>query len=75
MSDQRVLFLRKGFIGTAAFAALLLLATFYSIVSGAVERAARQRLAATGAVRSATALDAAPRQPQRANALFARIGN
>ena len=75
MSEQRVMFLRKGFIGTAAFAALLLLATFYSIVSGAVERAARQRLAATGPTRSATALDAASRQPQRANALFARIGN
>ena len=44
MSEQRVMFLRKGFIGTAAFAALLLLATFYSIVSGAVERAARQRV-------------------------------
>ena len=75
MSEQRVMFLRKGFIGTAAFAALLLLASFYSIVSGAVERAARQRLAATGAVRSAAALEAAPRQPQRTNALFARIGN
>ena len=46
MSEQRVLFLRKGFIGTAAFAALLLLASFYSIVSGAVERAARQRVVA-----------------------------
>ena len=37
MSEQRVLFLRKGFIGTCAFAALVLLASFYSIVSGAVE--------------------------------------
>ena len=51
MSEQRVLFLRKGFIGTCAFAALVLLASFYSIVSGAVERAAKQRLAATGEAR------------------------
>lgn len=72
MSEQRVLFLRKGFIGTCAFAALLLLASFYSIVSGAVERAARQRLAATDA---RPALAATSRQQARANALFARVGN
>jgi len=75
MSEQRVLFLRKGFIGTCAFAALVLLASFYSIVSGAVERAARQRLAASGDVRSATALGAVPRQQPRANTLFARVGD
>ena len=76
MSEQRVLFLRKGFIGTCAFAALVLLASFYSIVSGAVERAAEQRLAATGdvSVRDG-ARCRARRQPQRANALFARVGN
>ena len=74
MSEQRVLFLRKGFIGTCAFAALVLLASFYSIVSGAVERAARQRLAASD-VRSATALGAVPRQQPRANTLFARVGD
>ena len=75
MSEQRVLFLRKGFIGTGAFAALLLLASFYSIVNGAVERAAKQRLAVSGEVRSAAAFGAVPRQPQRANTLFARVGN
>ena len=75
MSEQRVLFLRKGFIGTCAFAALLLLASFYSIVSGAVERAGKQRLAAAGKVTSATAFSAMPLQPQRANALFARVGD
>jgi hypothetical protein len=75
MSEQRVLFLRKGFIGTCAFAALLLLASFYSIVSGAVERAARQRLASTGDVTPATVLGAMQRQQPRANTLFARVGN
>jgi hypothetical protein len=75
MSEQRVLFLRKGFIGTCAFAALVLLASFYSIVSGAVERAAKQRLAATGEKPSARAFSALARQPQRTNALFARVGD
>ena len=75
MSEQRVLFLRKGFIGTCAFVALVLLASFYSIVSGAVDRAARQRVAAAGGVGSAMALGAVPRRPQRANALFASVGH
>ena len=75
MSEQRVLFLRKGFIGTCAFAALVLLASFYSIVSGAVDRAAKQRLAATVDRTPATALNAVPRRPQGANTLFARVGD
>ena len=75
MSEQRVLFLRKGFIGTCAFAALVLLASFYSIVNGAVERAAKQRLAVSGEVGSRTAFGAVPRPSQRANTLFARVGN
>ena len=74
MSEQRALYLRKGFIGTCAFAALLLLASFYSVVSGAVDRAAKQRLAAHGDVRSAAAFGTAPRQQQRGNALFASVG-
>jgi hypothetical protein len=74
MSEQRVLFLRKGFIATCAFAALVLLASFYSIVSGAVERAARQRLAAADGTRAAT-LATMPRQQTRVNALFARVGD
>jgi hypothetical protein len=75
MSEQRALYLRKGFIGTCALAALLLLASFYSIVSGAVDRAAKQRPAAGGEVRSATAFSAAPRQQQRGNTLFAGVAN
>jgi len=74
MSEQRVLVLRNGFIGTCALAALLLLASFYSIVSGAVERAARQRIA--GGPGSAPAVAGATAHPQRqANALLARIGD
>ena len=37
---------RRGAIGTAAMAALILLAVFYSVVAGAVDRAATQRRAA-----------------------------
>jgi len=74
MSEQRVLFLRKGFIGTCAFAALVLLASFYSIVSGAVDRAAKQRLAAVQGS-AATALGGQAQPQRRANALFARVGD
>ena len=68
MSEQRALFLRKGFIGTCAFTALVLLASFYSIVSGAVERAAKQRLAAASEVRPAIAFGSAARQQSSTNA-------
>ena len=74
MSEQRALVLRKGFIGTCALAALVLLASFYSIVSGAVDRAARQRNAA-GSGSTATMLGAAT-HPRRADAsLLARVGD
>ena len=75
MSEQRVLILRKGFMAAAAVAALVLLASFHSIVRGAVERAAVQRLAAARGVKSDLAFGTVARQPQRANALFARVGN
>ena len=75
MSEQRVLFLRKGFVGTCAFAALVLLASFYSIVDGAVERAAKQRLAAGSEMRSTAAIGASQRPQARANALFAGVGH
>ena len=74
MSEQRALYLRKGFIGTCAFAALVLLAGFYSIVSGAVDRAAKQRLAAVQGS-AATALGGQAQPQRRANALFARVGD
>ena len=74
MSEQRALYLHKGFIGTCAFAALVLLAGFYSIVSGAVDRAAKQRLAAVQGS-AATALGAQAQPQRRANALFARVGD
>ncbi len=48
MSEHRVLFLRSGLVAGCAFAALVLLASFYSIVSGAVDRAAGHRLAERG---------------------------
>jgi hypothetical protein len=47
MSQQRALLFRNGLVLACALAAIVVLASFYSIVSGAVERAARHRLAAT----------------------------
>ncbi|HSC63728.1 MAG TPA: hypothetical protein VLD35_08855 [Caldimonas sp.] len=74
MSEQRALVLRKGFIGMCALAALVLLASFYSIVNGAVERAARQRVAG-GPGSAATVAGTVPRSPRQSNALLARIGD
>jgi hypothetical protein len=74
MSEQRVLFLQKSLIGTCALVALVLLFSFYGVVSEAVHRAARQRLASADAVPQATA-PAAQRNAPRKNALLARIGN
>jgi hypothetical protein len=74
MSEQRALYLRKGLIGACAFAALLLLASFYWTVSGAVERAAKQRLAGTPGSAVVT-LGAAQQQRRHANPLLARVGD
>lgn len=74
MIERRSLVLRNGFIGACALAALLLLAGFYSTVSAAVDRAARQRIAA-GSGSAATMLGAVPRL-QRTNAsLLAGVGD
>ncbi len=48
MREERAVFVRKGLIGTCALLALVLLVSFYSIVNGAVDRAAQRRLAASG---------------------------
>jgi hypothetical protein len=79
MSQQRVLLLRNGLVAACALAAIVVLASFYSIVNGAVERAARQRLAvADTAALTKTVLASQAmlrsRTPQRV-ALFARHGN
>jgi hypothetical protein len=72
MSEQRVLLLQKSLIGTCAFVALILFASFYLVVSGAVQRGARQRLAS---VEPATHAAAAQRSVGRGAALLARVGN
>jgi hypothetical protein len=69
------LVLRKGFVATCALTALVLLASFYSIVDGAVERAARQHIAARQG-HAPTTVGSVPRhQQQQANALLARVGD
>ena len=73
MSRQQVVFLRKGLLGTGMLVALLMLASFYSIVSGAVDRAAHHSVAsAEGSVHAATA---ATRSATRAQGLLARVDN
>ena len=74
MSESRAIFLRKGLIGTCAFVALLLLASFYSIVSGAVERAARQRSAGAESFGQPSA-SALPARSARTNGMLARAGS
>jgi len=74
MSEQGALILRKGLIGSCVLAALVLLASFYSIVSGAVDRAARHRIAARQGTASTTIGSASHQQPH-ANALLARVGD
>jgi len=85
MSPQRAFLLRHGLVAGCALAAMVLLAIFYSTVSGAVERAAQQRFAvAPGGVVTTQSAAAAEREtrpvavPGRATrpvALFARSGN
>jgi hypothetical protein len=74
MSESRAMFLRKGLVGTCALVALVLLASFYSIVSGAVDRAARQRSVASEGY-GAAATSALPARPVRSNGLLARVGS
>ena len=74
MSRSRATFLRKGLIATSAFVALVLLGSFYSIVSGAVDRAARQRAAAAEGFGPATA-SVLPARSTRSNGLLARAGS
>lgn len=69
-----MLVLRNGLVASCAFAALVMLAMFYSTVSGAVERAARHRLA-TAAAGTSTATAPAPPAGSRRAALFARSDN
>jgi hypothetical protein len=73
MSERDLLLLRNGLVAGCAFAVIVLLASFYSIVSGAVERAARQRFAANPAV--AAAAPAVVSRTRRPSALLARSDN
>jgi len=74
MSEQRVLLVQKSLIGTCAFVALILFASFYMVVSDAVQRGPRQRLASADPVTqpSTTAVE---RRTGHGSALLARVGN
>ena len=75
MSERRVLFLRNGLVAGCAFAAIVLLASFYSIVSGAVDRAARHRLAVADGSSVATAPAALAMPSSRRVTLVSRGDN
>jgi hypothetical protein len=72
MSEQGVVVMRKGIVGTCAFVAVVLLVVFYSTVSGAVERATRHRVAGAEAA-PVVARGASPRSPAPGRAVVARI--
>ena len=75
MSEQRVLLVQKSLIGTCAFLALVLLASFYMVVNGAVQRGAQQRLASVEVATQAVAPAAVQRAGAGGGALLARVGN
>ena len=76
MSERRVLLLQKSLIGTCAFVALILFASFYMVVSDAVQRGPRQRMASVDPVtQQAAAPAAALRSAARGSPLLARVGN
>jgi len=74
MSEQRALFLQKSLIGTCALVALVLLFSFYGVVSDAVHRAARHRVASADAS-TQMAVPAAQRAVPRNRALLARVAD
>lgn len=60
MSERGGFVIRNGLLATGALAILVLLMLFYSTVSGAVDRAARQRADSSGVARSAASAKLAP---------------
>jgi hypothetical protein len=80
MSEQPVLSLQKSLIGTCALAAIIVFASFCSVVNGAVDRASRHRLAVADSALQSTspqphANTARSTATVRSTALLARIGN
>jgi len=60
MSERRGFVIRNGLLAAGALAILVLLMLFYSTVSGAVDRAARQRADGSGVARSTASAMLAP---------------
>ncbi len=74
MSEQRALLVQKSLIGTCAFIALILFASFYMVVSDAVQRP-RHRMASVDPATQQSTPAAATRNAGRGSALLARVGN
>ncbi len=73
MSEQRVLSVQKSLVGTCALVALVLLASFYMVVSDAVQRG--PRLARVDPATQQPTVAVAQRSHGRGSALLARVGN
>ena len=73
MSEQRVVALQKSLVATCALVALVLLASFYMVVSAAVQRGPRLARVES-AIQQPTAA-VAQRGASRGGSLLARVGN
>jgi hypothetical protein len=74
MSERRVLPVQKSLIATCALVALILFASFYMVVSDAVQHPRHRMASVEPATQQATPA-AAPRNAGRGSALLARVGN
>ena len=74
MIVERTRLVQTSLLGGCALVALVLLVSFYSVVHGVVDRAARQRVAATGALEK-RATPAPTRAAATGSALVAQVGN
>ena len=73
MSEERVLSVQTSLIGICALVALVLLASFYMVVSDAVQRG--PRLARVEPATQQPTAAVAQRSSGHGNALLARVGN
>jgi hypothetical protein len=74
MIVERTRLVQATLLGGCALVALILLVSFYSVVHGAVDRAARHRVASSQTVEK-RALTVAQRAGAKAGALVAQVDN
>ena len=75
MIVERTRLVQTSLLGGCALVALVLLVSFYSVVHGVVDRAARQRVAAATSALEKRATPAPTRAAATRSALVAQVGN